>query len=76
MLEFFQQFLLSFWNMMLWVAVNAIILLISAGLLRSLPGKKFMIDKRRLNIVALTLSFMTVVMVTWYAYQIWMLLEH
>jgi hypothetical protein len=69
MLEFFQQFLLSFWNMSLWVAVNAIILFIANELLQLLPGKKFSVDKGRLSRAALVLGLIFLVMVSWHVYQ-------
>jgi len=75
MLEFIQEFLLSFWNMLLWVAINAIILLVTAQLLRSVPGKGFRIDKRRLGMAALVLGLIFTVMVSWHAYQTWMTLQ-
>ena len=75
MLEFIQQFLLDFWNMLLWVAVNAIILLTASELLQSLPGKRFMIAKKRLSMVALVLGLVFMVMVSWHAYQTWMTLQ-
>lgn len=76
MLEFIQQFLLNYWNMLLWVAINAIILLVSAGMLRSLGGKeKFKIDKRKLSITALVLGLAFMAMVFWYAYQTYMTLQ-
>jgi hypothetical protein len=72
MLEFFLQFLLSFWNMLLWVAINAIILLVTVELF---PGTRFRIDKRRLSIVSLVLSLALMVMVIWYAYQLWTIIQ-
>lgn len=67
--------LFSFWNIMLWSAVNALILLISSQLLRALLEKRFGIEKRRLDVVALALAAIFLVMVCWFAYESWMSLQ-
>lgn len=75
MLEFFQQFLINFWNIMLWFAVNAIIVLVASELLRSIAGKRFRIAKDRLNEVAILLGLGFMVIVAWYGYLTWMSLQ-
>jgi len=74
-LVFIQQFLLDFWNMQLWFALNAVILLIASELLESLPAKKFMINKKRLSTIALLMGLIFMVTVFWRAYQIWTRLQ-
>ena len=75
MLEFIERFPLTFWDLLLWLAVNAIIILIASEILQSLPGKRFKIAKKRLNMVALVLGLTFMVMVSWQAYQTWTTLQ-
>lgn len=62
------QFPLSLWDFRLWLAINAIVLLITSELLLSYHGKMFMIEKKRLRIVALILGiiFMITVLIQIY----------
>jgi hypothetical protein len=51
------QFPLSFWDISLWLAVTAIILLITSELISPYYGKtNLLINKKRLRNVALTVS--------------------
>jgi len=75
MLEYFQQFLMNFWNVMLWFAVNAVILLIASELLKSISTRRFKFNKKRLDRVAVVMGLGFMVMVAWYGYQIWMSLQ-
>jgi hypothetical protein len=51
------DFPLSFWDISLWLAVTAIILLVTSELISPYYGKKnLLINKKRLRNVALTVS--------------------
>ena len=58
------DFPLSFWDISLWLAVTAIILLITSELISPYYGKtSLLINKKRLRNVALTMSIMFLITV-------------
>ncbi len=58
------QFPLTFWDVSLWLAITAIILLITSEMLSSYYGKiNIRVDKKRLNSVAIVVSIAFVVTV-------------
>jgi hypothetical protein len=58
------DFPLSFWDISLWLAVTAIILLVTSELISPYYGKKnLLINKKRLRNVALTVSTLFLVTV-------------
>jgi hypothetical protein len=58
------NFPLSFWDISLWLAVTAIILLITSELISPYYGKtNLLINKKRLRNVALTMSIMFLITV-------------
>jgi hypothetical protein len=58
------NFPLSFWDISLWLAVTAIILLITSELISPYYGKtNLLINKKRLRNVALTISIMFLITV-------------
>jgi len=63
------QFPLSFWDFRLWLAINAIILLITSELLFFYHGKTFRIEKKRFRIVAFILGILFMVTVLIQIYQ-------
>ena len=62
------QFPLSYWDFGIWLAANAIILLMVSAILSSYHRRYFGIEKRNLRIVAAILGilFMVVVMIQGY----------
>jgi len=65
------QFPLSFWDISLWLAVTAIILLATSELLSPYYGKTgILIEKRRLRTVALTVGLLFMFTVFIRIYQI------
>ena len=65
------QFPLSFWDISLWLAVTAIILLVTSELLSPYYGKTgILIEKRRLRTVALTVGLLFMFTVFIRIYQI------
>jgi len=65
------QFPLSFWDISLWLAVTAIILLTTSELLSPYYGKtNILIEKRRLTAVALTVGLLFMFTVFIRVYQI------
>jgi len=64
-------FPLNFWDISLWLAVTAIILLITAELTSPYYGKtKLLIDKKKLRKVALTMGILFLITVAIRIYQI------
>jgi hypothetical protein len=58
------NFPLSFWDISLWLAVTAIILLITSDIISPYYGKtSLLINKKRLRNVALTMSIMFLITV-------------
>lgn len=74
MLEFAQQFPLTYWDMQLWLAVNALMALVGSELLGSILGKKSKIEKESLRIIGLALGLIFMIMVLALAYQTWTLI--
>jgi hypothetical protein len=65
------QFPLSFWDISLWLAVTAIILLITSELLSPYYGKtSLLIERRRLRTAALTVGLLFMFTVFIRIYQI------
>ena len=65
------QFPLSFWDISLWLAVTAIILLATSELLSPYYGKtRILIEKRRLRTAALTVGLLFMFTVFIRIYQI------
>jgi hypothetical protein len=65
------QFPLSFWDISLWLAITAIILLITSEIISPYYGKTgILIEKRRLRIVALTVGLIFMFTVFIRIYQI------
>jgi hypothetical protein len=65
------NFPLSFWDISLWLAVTAIILLITSELISPYYGKtNLLINKKRLRNVALTMSIMFLITVAIRIYEI------
>ena len=65
------QFPLSFWDISLWLAVTAIILLAISELLSPYYGKtNLLIERKRLRNVALTISLLFLVTVIICIYEI------
>jgi hypothetical protein len=65
------DFPLSFWDISLWLAVTAIILLITSELISPYYGKtNILINKKRLRNVALTISIMFLITVAIRIYRI------
>jgi len=65
------QFPLSFWDLSLWLAVTAIILLVTSELISPRYGKtNLLIEKKRLRNVALTISILFLVTVIIRIYEI------
>lgn len=65
------QFPLSFWDIGLWLAVTAIILLVTAELISPYYRKtSLMVDRKRLRQAALTLSILFIATVIIRIYQI------
>jgi len=64
-------FPLNFWDISLWLAVTAIILLITAELTSPYYGKtKLLIDKKKLRKAALTMGILFLITVAIRIYQI------
>jgi len=64
-------FPLSFWDVSLWLAVTAIILLITSELISPYYGKtNLLINKKRLRNVALTMSILFLITVAIRIYEI------
>jgi hypothetical protein len=64
-------FPLGFWDLSLWTAVVAIILLVTSELLSPYYGKTgIMINRRRLRLVALLVAFLFLGTVAYRVYQI------
>ena len=64
-------FPLSLWDLSLWAAITAIILLATSELLSPYYGRtRLMINKRRLRIVALIVAFIFLATVTYRIYAI------
>jgi len=64
-------FPLSLWDISLWTAITAIILLATSELLSPYYGRtRLMINKRRLRIVALIVAFIFLATVTYRIYAI------
>jgi hypothetical protein len=62
---------LSLWDLSLWTAVTAIILLVTSELLSPWYGRTgIMIDKKRLRIVALVVALIFLATVAYRIYQI------
>jgi hypothetical protein len=58
------NFPLSFWDLSLWLAVTAIILLITSELISPHYGKtNFLINKKRLKNISLTISILFLITV-------------
>ena len=58
------QFPLSFWDLSLWLAVTAIILLITSELISPYYGRtNLLVNKKRLKNVALTVSILFLITV-------------
>jgi hypothetical protein len=65
------QFPLSFWDLSLWLAITAIILLITSELLSPNYGKRNLaIERKRLRNVALTISMLFLITVIIRIYEI------
>jgi hypothetical protein len=65
------QFPLGFWDLSLWTAVIAIILLITSELLSPYYGRTgIMINRRRLRLAALIVAFLFLGTVAFRIYQI------
>jgi hypothetical protein len=65
------QFPLGFWDLSLWTAVVAIILLITSELLSPYYGRTgIMINRRRLRLAALIVAFLFLGTVAFRIYQI------
>jgi hypothetical protein len=65
------EFPLGFWDLSLWTAVIAIILLITSELLSPYYGRTgIMINRRRLRIAALIVAFLFLGTVAYRIYQI------
>jgi len=65
------QFPLSFWDLSLWLAVTAIILLVTSELISPRYGKtNLLIEKKRLRNVALTISILFLITVIIRVYEI------
>jgi hypothetical protein len=65
------NFPLSFWDISLWLAVTAIILLITSELISPYHGKtSLLINKKRLRNVALIMSIMFLITVAIRIYEI------
>ena len=65
------QFPLSFWDLSLWLAVTAILLLVTSELISPRYGKtNLLIEKKRLRNVALTISILFLVTVIIRIYEI------
>jgi uncharacterized membrane protein len=62
---------LGFWDLSLWTAVTAIILLVTSELLSPWYGRTgVMIDKKRLRMVALVVALIFLVTVAYRIYEI------
>lgn len=68
------QFPLSYWDLFIWLAVNAIILLIVSELLSSHSGSFFSINKGKLRMIALTLGVLFIIAVVVETYYMLMML--
>jgi len=65
------EFPLSFWDISLWLAVTAIVLLVTAELLSPYYGRaNVTVDTRRLRNIALTVSILFLATVVIHVYQI------
>ena len=65
------QFPLSFWDLSLWLAVTAIILLATSELISPYYGKTtLLIERKRLRNVALTISMLFLITVIIRIYEI------
>ena len=65
------QFPLSFWDLSLWLAVTAIILLITSELISPHYGRtNLLVNKKRLKNVALTVSILFLITVAIRIYDI------
>ena len=66
-------FPLSLWDISLWTAITAIVLLATSELLSPYYGRtRLMINRRRLRIVALIVAFIFLATVTYRIYEIMM----
>ena len=65
------QFPLSFWDISLWLAVTAIILLVTSELISPYYGKtNLLIERKRLRNVALTIGLLFLITVIIRIYEI------
>ena len=69
------QFPLSFWDFRLWLAINAVILLITSEVLSSYHEKMFMIEKKRLRTIALILGIIFAITVLIQIYETLIVLQ-
>ena len=64
-------FPLGLWDLSLWTAIIAMILLVTSELLSPYYGRtRFMINRKRLRIVALIVAFIFLATVTYRVYEI------
>jgi hypothetical protein len=64
-------FPLGLWDLSLWTAITAMILLVTSELLSPYYGRtRFMINRKRLRIVALIVAFVFLATVTYRVYEI------
>ena len=65
------QFPLSFWDLSLWLAITAIILLVTSELISPYYGKtNLLIERKRLRNVALTIGMLFLITVIIRIYEI------
>jgi len=69
------QLPLSFWDFRLWLAINAVILLITSEVLLSYHEKMFMIEKKRLRTIALILGIIFAITVLIQIYETLIVLQ-
>ena len=62
---------LTLWELRLWLAANAILLLMASELLYTRYGRAFMLNKKRLRIAAVILGVVFVITVLIEAYEVW-----
>ena len=69
------QLPLSYWDVGIWLAVNAVILLVASELIVTYPGKTLKINKRALRMAAMILGILFALFVVNEAYHTWMTLQ-
>jgi len=63
------SFPFTFWDLCLWISINAIILLATSEILSAVPDRRFVIVKKKLRIAVSILSTLFLIMILVRAYE-------